>query len=450
MRWTLAALGVAVACHPDPTTPTGDDDDDVTVPTGDTAPTPTDTAPPEHTGTAPAHSTPPAHTGDSGGGPPETTADTGPFAWPPDPVADVVVDCNGGADFRTIQAAIDGSVSGTHIGVRPCRYTERIDFRGKSLDIFGIDGSSATTLSGGGSGPVVQAVRGESDGTRLAGFTVTGGSGNGAAIEVSFATLQLEDVILANNGRGSGSVLEADAARVTWAGGGATQNDVGRLGDVVDASGGILAMDGVAVSCDGANSAVTSHNVALVTDSAIACDGNYGWFVERGEIRARRTRFDGGRFGLYAEDADDNRSENAVLINSAMVGDEVGAHVRYMDLDAENCVFLGQEVGLEFLDGRVDSHVHDSVMWGQDCGLRGDPVVVSDVDWNLFDGPASCNAHGSHTLVGDPMFVSAPDDLHPAYGSPLIDAGDPSSDADDPDGSRNDLGIYGGPDSVPR
>ncbi|MCA9493938.1 MAG: hypothetical protein KC621_28605, partial [Myxococcales bacterium] len=422
MRWSWLPLAL-LACEREPATPTvpGDDDDDVTTtPTGDTSPpAPTDT-PSEHTGHTAEHTavtTPTGHTGEVL----TPTADTGPFAWPPDPVADVIVDCNGGGNFTTIQAAIDASVSGMHIGVRPCRYTERIDYRGKSVDVFGIDGSATTILYGGGSGTVVRVARGESDGTRLAGFTITGGSGNdGGAIRVLFSTLELEDVILANNGNGSGNVLEADASRVTWVGGGAGANDVGAFGDVVDANGGVLALEDVSIACEGARSSVYTHNVGLVLDSEITCDGTYGWFVERGEILAKRTRFEGGgTAALWAEDRDDNRSENAVLINSAFVGGNLGAHVRYMDLNAVNSVFLGQQTGLEFLDGREDSHVHNSVLWGATCGLRGDPVLRSDVDWNLFAGPPSCNAHGDHTLTGDPMFVAAPDDLHPLPGSPL-------------------------------
>jgi hypothetical protein len=117
-----------------------------------------------------------------------------------------------------------------------------------------------------------------------------------------------------------------------------------------------------------------------------------------------------------------------------------------MDVDVENSVFLGQSVGLDLPDDREDSHVRNSVMVGADCGLRGEQGVAYDVAWNLFDAGPDCHAGGTHTLTGSPMFVAAPLDLHPAPGSPLIDAGDPDGDLDDPDGTRNDLGRYGGPE----
>lgn len=49
----------------------------------------------------------------------------------------------------------------------------------------------------------------------------------------------------------------------------------------------------------------------------------------------------------------------------------------------------------------------------------------------------------------DPLFVSmVDDDYHLQAGSPAIDAGDPDPAYNDPLGSRNDMGAYGGPDAI--
>ena len=46
----------------------------------------------------------------------------------------------------------------------------------------------------------------------------------------------------------------------------------------------------------------------------------------------------------------------------------------------------------------------------------------------------------------DPMFVNAlSDDFHLSSGSPCTDAGNPDPAYNDPNGSRNDMGAYGGP-----
>ncbi|MBT7618052.1 MAG: T9SS type A sorting domain-containing protein [Calditrichaeota bacterium] len=65
---------------------------------------------------------------------------------------------------------------------------------------------------------------------------------------------------------------------------------------------------------------------------------------------------------------------------------------------------------------------------------------TDDTDGVLEDGSIVV------TLGGD--FTSIPnDDLHLLYTSPMIDEGDPAAVYDDPDGSDNDLGAYGGPDA---
>jgi parallel beta-helix repeat protein len=50
----------------------------------------------------------------------------------------------------------------------------------------------------------------------------------------------------------------------------------------------------------------------------------------------------------------------------------------------------------------------------------------------------------SSSISGDPLF-RASDDWQLTDGSPCVNAGDPSPEFNDPDGSRNDMGAYGGP-----
>ena len=53
---------------------------------------------------------------------------------------------------------------------------------------------------------------------------------------------------------------------------------------------------------------------------------------------------------------------------------------------------------------------------------------------------------GTGMIDTDPMFYNPPaGNLHLQPASPCINAGDPNPIYDDPDGSRNDMGAYGGP-----
>ena len=50
------------------------------------------------------------------------------------------------------------------------------------------------------------------------------------------------------------------------------------------------------------------------------------------------------------------------------------------------------------------------------------------------------------SIILDPMFIDIEqNDFHLQSGSPCIDAGDPSVEYNDFDGTRNDMGAYGGP-----
>jgi hypothetical protein len=87
-------------------------------------------------------------------------------------------------------------------------------------------------------------------------------------------------------------------------------------------------------------------------------------------------------------------------------------------------------------------------------------IVMASESWDLYRFRSDYSlyfengvdytrrAQGSGNLYDDdPMFADpVAGDFTLLPGSPAIDAGDPAADYDDPDGSRNDLGIYGGPD----
>lgn len=82
-------------------------------------------------------------------------------------------------------------------------------------------------------------------------------------------------------------------------------------------------------------------------------------------------------------------------------------------------------------------------------GIAG--FKAGSVTYNLFNGNTLGNYSGVSVLpttniTGNPLFVNITSDFHLKTGSPAINAGDPSSLFNDViDGSRNDIGVYGGP-----
>jgi hypothetical protein len=85
-----------------------------------------------------------------------------------------------------------------------------------------------------------------------------------------------------------------------------------------------------------------------------------------------------------------------------------------------------------------------------ECGYYGCPqITISNSD--LKGGKSGIFSDGTSTLNwldgnidGDPLFLGS-SDFHLQSGSPCIDAGNPDPQYNDHDGSRNDMGAYGGP-----
>jgi len=78
--------------------------------------------------------------------------------------------------------------------------------------------------------------------------------------------------------------------------------------------------------------------------------------------------------------------------------------------------------------------------------------VYNNVTYNLDDAYGTYEGWSTEPQHADPLFTAfdadgpaIDDDLHLHPTSPCIDAGYPEEDFNDPDGTRGDLGVYGGP-----
>jgi hypothetical protein len=360
-------------------------------------------------------------------------------------VPDVVVDCAGTGDYETITAAIAASSSGTVIGLKACTYAEDIDFIGKSLIIYGIDGASVTTIEGTGRGAVLTAARGEGPGTLLAGVTVTGGGGSyGSALYIDGAVLELEDLVITGN-RQAYAVIYATGASLWLTDVSMEDNQASRGGMGIYADNGNLYLERFSMACGGEPYGIYAHTVTLMRRSAVSCpEAEYGIAVDGGELHARQSSVVGGTTGIHGEDNADTRNERLWLYNTSVVGGRMGVNVSYMHVKVDHSVLYGDELGLAMQACHLESYVTNTAMIGGACALRGDDQPY-DVGWNAYGTGEACRVETYGDVFGDPKFVAAPDDFHLAEGSPLIDAGSPDADEEDADGSRSDVGVYGGP-----
>ncbi|MCH2134794.1 MAG: right-handed parallel beta-helix repeat-containing protein, partial [Phycisphaerales bacterium] len=133
---------------------------------------------------------------------------------------------DGSGNFSQVQSAINTAIDGITIDVGPGIYTENIDFLGKAIVLRSTDGPDVTTIQGDGTDRVVRMDNGEPEGTRLEGFTVTGGNG-GVSISRN-ASPSIVDCVI------SGNVYEMTCCDVD--GGGGIRIDVGASSSTVEIS----------------------------------------------------------------------------------------------------------------------------------------------------------------------------------------------------------------------
>ena len=329
-------------------------------------------------------------------------------------------------EYPTLQGAIDGADEGDVICVAAGTYTESIDFSGKGVHLYGVAGPHETVIDGEGSSRPVLFSGGESPATVLEGFTVTGGYdvNMGGCILVSASSPTLMDVWITDchtTGQGGGmsvqggspaliNVLVSDCTADNEGGGMYLYGGVPELTNVMvadnlaDAGGGIYAY--------GSGAELTS--VSLLGNGALSEGG--GLYMEG--------------FG-YPD-----------LLNVTVVGNEAdtggGIYLYNTSPIIKNLNTAGNLASTE--GGGI---YHWATPQFTYCN------AWDNIPENYAGGADPTGLNGN--ISADPMFLStaAADpldwDLHLDSASGLYDTG--VYNMYDPDGSRSDIGAYGGSDA---
>ncbi len=383
------------------------------------------------------------------------------------------------SDVATIQAAIDAAAAGSGICVEPGTYYETLDIADQGIHLLGLEGSEVTVIDGQGGGPVIDMDPDNGNPSTIEGLTIQNGSYMyGGGLNISTATTTVRDVV----------VRDCDALPYGWGGGlyaysgghptfidvRFEDNEAGYGGGAFFAGtatvSGAVFEDNEAVWGGGGaylESGVVSISGAVFRDNAssMILDGGGGAIFTEGTLRLYDSVVEGNestsRGGAILADQSSIELYNSIFANNyaSMKGGAIYNDYGYSTV--VNCTFVdndGHDGGAMYLDdgfATIDNTVFASNV-ADYCsgGVMAYSIVMTyrnNDSWNNVPGnycgmndPTGTNGN----LSVNPSFLdTAPNDpwtwdLHLATSSPLIDAG--RSSVDDPDGSRSDMGAYGG------
>jgi len=330
----------------------------------------------------------------------------------------------------SIQTVIDQAASGDRVLVPAGTYLETIDFHGKAIEVLGTGGAAATTINGGGAAPVVRFATGEGLGSKLTGFTVTGGAaffGGGGIGCGTGATPMISDCIVRGNS--------------------------GKLGAGVSGS---PVMERCVITLNtsslnhggGIAGAPTLRNCVVAKNTCTSADGG-GLYVKGGAAVVEDTLFLENRAvfansrggGIYVDSSGSLDIKRSVIAGNFATGGVFAGLGGGLFVEAAGSTMTNCTVTLNSLSGSSTSG----------AGIFGPLSVVNSIVRNNVGGEISgASVNYSDVLGGyagqgnvdvDPGYVyGAMADYHLNLGSPLIDAGAPGTF--DPDGSVADMGAF--------
>ncbi len=305
-------------------------------------------------------------------------------------------------DSATIKAGINGAVNGDTVLVAPGTYTENISFNGKAIVLISSGGRDVTIIESAASEVTVVAFNNSEDSSSvLDGFTIDGASVSpGIHCDGSSPIIQNCDVSFCYGGE-----------------------------------------DLVGIFCNN-SAAKVRHNLVhqnqgTVNGAGIVGKGSQALEVSYNEV-FDNTALQGPGIGLFANGSNMKIHHNLVWGNNGSTGWSGGIQIYGTNCEIINNTIVGNTQGITILDGSDIAILNNIVVSNQNEGIIPGAAII---DYNDIWDNGSANDPGINGISLYPLFV---DDVNNDYTlrslSPCIDSGDPDSQFNDPDGTRNDMG----------
>lgn len=319
--------------------------------------------------------------------------------------------------YTSIQDAIDAAASGDEITVCPGTYRELIDLNG-AISLTGA-GSGQSTIDGGGDGTVLTINDDQDSGTVVSGFTLTDGdaytgNGHGGCLLVSDADPTLLD-------------LHIEGCTASFGGG-------------VALMGSSSVLDGLAVlDC-----------TAESDGGAIFIDAGAPWVVHA----VFEGNYASGAAGVHAQDSAVRLENSTFFANQSALGAGAVHMADGQSVSIVNVVAALNTTGNDkeacAIEAGSNSTLYNSAAYGNEgSGLCSDGDAAYNISYGNQEEDfilGGMPGPGEGDLTDDPQFIDPNlGDFTIRDSSPMIDAGNPDSVYNDADGSRNDMGAYGGP-----
>lgn len=299
------------------------------------------------------------------------------------PASSLLVDDTGStADYSSIQDAVDAAADGGKVYVCPGHYYERISIQ-KDLSLISLTGADKTIIdaSTSGDGNVIHTA----GSVTIRGFTLTGSTADytcyyGGGIKVSGASGQVLNEVVIENNK----IIDNTACKAGGLNlGGFDSTDGTHVDNTVTLRNNIIA----------GNYANTTNAGGIM----VHCDNMVGTVIEN---------------NVFADNGTKSGSGGIELIGTTC------------DVDVRNNIF------------------YDNISSGSQ-NVIADYTSTATIEYNDTYGNTTNYTGGTGNINSDPDFIDE-DDYELDSSSPCVDAGDPSGDYDDADGTRNDMGVYGG------